>query len=170
MNHVFAGERSSSGSSWMSLVLVMSEGVAVLLSRLTFTPCVRAGQTAQSAVKAHVTVSSGDTTTREARWHYNQVVQVEDYRNPRLSDVNDMQLSSISPQMNLLFGTWTSLMRVDLTFPQYVKQWALRRSPEVPGHRHMLGKSQYAALHYQGVLFNSHVMCLSSCNWFGFTV
>lgn len=56
MNHVFAGERSSSGSSWMSLVLVMSVwGVrADLLSQLTFTLCVRAGQTAQSAVKAHV--------------------------------------------------------------------------------------------------------------------
>lgn len=34
--------------------------------------------------------------------------------------------------------------------------------PEVLARRRMLGKSHYAALHYQGVLFNFHVMCLSS--------
>ncbi len=70
VNHVFASEHSSSssGSSWMILVLVMRhEGSAVLLSELTFSLCVGAGQTAQSAVKACVMVSAADRTTREAR-------------------------------------------------------------------------------------------------------
>lgn len=85
--------------------------------------CVGAGQTAQSAVKARVAVSSGDTTTGKAGWHCNQVMQVEDYRNSCLSDVNDMQLNGASPQMNSLFGTW----KLDFLSPQYVKQWILWR-------------------------------------------
>ncbi len=156
MNHVFVGERFL---LWFQLDDSCScdEGSAVLLSELTFTLCVGAGQTAQSAVKAHITVSSGDTTTREAGWHYNQVMQVEDYRNPCLSDVNDMQLSSVSPQMNLLFDTW-------LFFPIICETVNFMENHEVLVNKHILGKSHDAALHYQGVLFNWHVMCLSSYN------
>lgn len=120
MNHVFVGERFL---LWFQLGDFCScqEGSAVFLSVLTFTLCVGAAFTAQSAVKACATVSSRDTATWERGWHYNQVMRVEDYRNPCLSDVNDMQLSCVSPKMNLLFGTWT------FSFPQYVKQWILWR-------------------------------------------
>lgn len=63
MNHVFVGE-CASGSSWIIVVL---RGSAVSFSELTFTVCVGAGQIAQSAVKARVTIYSGDMTTRKTK-------------------------------------------------------------------------------------------------------
>lgn len=80
MNHVFAGERSSSGSSWMTLVLVTGEeGGCSFILRVDFfffTPCVGAGQTTQSAVKARVAVSSGDAADTGKRWRRSgQVMQ-----------------------------------------------------------------------------------------------
>lgn len=55
-----------------------------------------------------------------------------------MSEVNDMQPSGASPQMNPL--RW-------LVFPTVRKTVTFMESPEVLAHRHMLGKSHIAALH-----------------------